>query len=128
MPRLSLRRIPSVDALLRRATLAPLWLQLGPAATRAVIAGELDRLRASPTAAEFASSLAQLEPRLQAAARARLAPSLRPLINATGVLLHTNLGRAPLAPAAVARLAQVAGDYTNLELDLGTGRRARRDR
>ncbi len=51
---------------------------------------------------------------------------LRRVINATGVVLHTNLGRAPLPDAAVARLTEVAGSWTNLELDLVTGRRGSR--
>ena len=57
---------------------------------------------------------------------AATAPSLRPVINATGVILHTNLGRAPLARAAVDRVAALSG-YTNLEYDLDNGGRGRRD-
>ncbi len=53
--------------------------------------------------------------------------SLRPVINATGVILHTNLGRAPLSEAALEHIAEVARDYCNLELDLQTGERNRRD-
>jgi L-seryl-tRNA(Ser) seleniumtransferase len=53
--------------------------------------------------------------------------SLRPVINATGVILHTNLGRAPLSETALGHVAEVARDYCNLELDLETGMRSRRD-
>jgi L-seryl-tRNA(Ser) seleniumtransferase len=53
--------------------------------------------------------------------------SLRPVINATGVVLHTNLGRAPLSDAALRHVIKVAQDYCNLELDLDTGLRSRRD-
>jgi L-seryl-tRNA(Ser) seleniumtransferase len=53
--------------------------------------------------------------------------SIRPVINATGVILHTNLGRAPLSNAALDHLVEVAQDYCNLELDLETGSRSRRD-
>src|SRR5439155_89945 len=61
------------------------------------------------------------------AAVARLAvPSLAPVINATGVVLHTNLGRAPLAPAAIAALTSVAAGYSALEYDLGRGARGSR--
>jgi L-seryl-tRNA(Ser) seleniumtransferase len=54
------------------------------------------------------------------------APRLRRVINGTGVVLHTNLGRSPLAPAAVQAVAAVAGSYANVELDLETGRRGER--
>jgi L-seryl-tRNA(Ser) seleniumtransferase len=63
--------------------------------------------------------------RVGAALRAALAPRLRRVINASGVILHTNLGRAPLSRAAVEALAVAAG-YSNLELDLETGRRGER--
>src|SRR5262249_55527940 len=53
--------------------------------------------------------------------------SLQPVINATGVIIHTNLGRAPLAAPAIERVAQVARGYASLEYDLGRGRRGRRD-
>jgi L-seryl-tRNA(Ser) seleniumtransferase len=59
-------------------------------------------------------------------ARARAAGSLRPVINATGVVLHTNLGRAPLAPAAIEAAAAIAGGYSNLELELVGGERGSR--
>jgi L-seryl-tRNA(Ser) seleniumtransferase len=61
-----------------------------------------------------------------ARARAALRPSLRRVINATGVVLHTNLGRAPLAPAVAARAAELAAGYASLELDLDDGERGSR--
>jgi L-seryl-tRNA(Ser) seleniumtransferase len=61
--------------------------------------------------------------RLDAAA----APSLMPVINATGVVIHTNLGRAPLSPAAVAQVAAIASSYSNLEFDLDSGERGHRE-
>jgi L-seryl-tRNA(Ser) seleniumtransferase len=64
-----------------------------------------------------------VEARLLAAMR----PSLVRVINATGVIVHTNLGRAPLAESALARVQEVAGGYTNLEYDLAAGGRGRRD-
>ena len=60
---------------------------------------------------------------LVARARARLRPHLRRVLNATGVVVHTNLGRAPLAAEAQAAVAAVADGYSNLELDLATGER-----
>jgi L-seryl-tRNA(Ser) seleniumtransferase len=56
-----------------------------------------------------------------------MAFSLQPVINATGVVLHTNLGRAPLAEAALQRISEVAGRYSNLEFDIGAGERGKRD-
>jgi L-seryl-tRNA(Ser) seleniumtransferase len=63
---------------------------------------------------------------LAARARERLRPSLRRVLNATGVVVHTNLGRAPLAPAARDAVARAAEGYGNLELDLDSGRRGSR--
>jgi L-seryl-tRNA(Ser) seleniumtransferase len=69
-----------------------------------------------------AERLSQVEARLRAA----VAPRLRRVINASGVILHTNLGRAPLSRAAVDAVAAAAGSYSNLELDIDTGRRGER--
>ena len=101
--------------------------------------GDAARSRPSPLtpdAALLASDAALLTPaffaeeiqrRLDARAAASARPSLRRVINATGVILHTNLGRAPLATAAVEAIAEVAAHYTNLEYDLGEGERGARE-
>lgn len=80
-----------------------------------------------PTQASLESELALLHVTVggQIAQGARY--SLRRVINATGVILHTNLGRAPLSAAALAHIAETAGGYSNLELDLESGERSRRD-
>ncbi len=128
-----LQAIPQVDELLQRATLQPLWRTLGPRQARIVIRQTLEELRARCTGAPetapaaLAAGLAELEPALAARAQARLRPSLRVVINATGVVLHTNLGRAPLSPAACARLREIGAAYTNLEYELAAGRRGKRD-
>ena len=67
-----------------------------------------------------------LHGRVEAAVAAARTPSLRRVLNATGVLVHTNLGRAPLAPAALERVATVGGGYSNLEYELSDGRRGSR--
>lgn len=69
----------------------------------------------------------EIEKRLAVRAAEYLAPSLRRVINATGVILHTNLGRAPLAQAAVEAINEVAANYTNLEYDLRAGQRGKRE-
>jgi L-seryl-tRNA(Ser) seleniumtransferase len=100
-----------------------------------------DRLRALPSVDRLATAVAraeladrraallagaQDERDLVAGARERLAPSLRRVLNATGVVVHTNLGRAPLADAARNAVADAARGYSNLELDLGSGARGAR--
>jgi L-seryl-tRNA(Ser) seleniumtransferase len=92
----------------------------------------VDRLATSVARAELARRRAELlagatdEPDLAARAAERLSPSLRRVLNATGVVVHTNLGRAPLAAAAREAVARVAEGYANLELDLATGTRGAR--
>src|SRR5262249_16594433 len=69
----------------------------------------------------------RIESGVEARLRAAMRPSLVRVINATGVIVHTNLGRAPLPEAALARVRDVAGGYTNLEYDVAAGTRGRRD-
>ena len=76
----------------------------------------------SGTVATDDERLLQVEANLRKA----IAPALRRVINASGVILHTNLGRAPLSRAAVDAVAAAAAGYTNLELDLDSGRRGER--
>ena len=109
--------LPSVDALVREAACdAPHALCVREA--RATLAEQRAR-------GEEATATA-LAPELRRRVRAALEPSLREVINATGVVLHTNLGRAPLAASALAGIQAVAAGYSNLELDLATGGRGSR--
>ena len=118
------RALPSVSALLESAGVRAL-LEGAPRglvvdAVRDVVA----RVRelGSPAPADSDAWARAVAVRLAAARR----PSLRSVINATGVVLHTNLGRAPLARAAIDAIARVAGGYTNLEYDLAAGTRGSR--
>ena len=86
-----------------------------------------NEIAAGLSAEKFQQNLASFEGDVDAGLQAGPKYSLRAVINATGVLLHTNLGRAPLGDAALEHLANIAGDYCNLELDLETGERSRRD-
>lgn len=89
-----------------------------------------DRLRAAiasgqgPADSDAAATI--IESGAQAALAAGARGSLRPVINATGVVIHTNLGRAPIAPVALERLAAIAAGYSNLEYDLAEGTRGSR--
>ena len=78
-------------------------------------------------AVTLAEAVAAIEQGTEGRLRAAMRPSLIRVINATGVIVHTNLGRAPLSRAALDRVREVAGGYTNLEFDLAGGGRGRRD-
>ncbi|HVB29510.1 MAG TPA: L-seryl-tRNA(Sec) selenium transferase [Terriglobia bacterium] len=123
-----LRRIPAVDELLGREGLKQLEAELGHRvvvqAARTVLRGLREGI-ANGTVKAF--SPVKLEEEIAAAARASAGYSLQPVINATGVILHTNLGRAPLARQAVEHLAEIAGCYSNLEYALEEGKRGKRD-
>lgn len=122
----ALRTLPSVDEVLRRPEVQSL-LARGPrwAVTSAVRQEIDDRrqqiLRGGARIGE-GIELASLQRRLSSL----LQPAIRSVINATGVVIHTNLGRAPLAGAALDRLVEVAQGYSNLEYELGLGRRGSR--
>jgi L-seryl-tRNA(Ser) seleniumtransferase len=115
-----LRRLPSVER--AAASLPALPRHLVVAAAREELARARETIRAGGTTPDHDELIAAIAARAALAA----APSLRPVINATGVVLHTNLGRAPLPTAAVERAAAVAAGYSNLEYDLETGRRGSR--
>ncbi|HUK23570.1 MAG TPA: L-seryl-tRNA(Sec) selenium transferase [Terriglobales bacterium] len=126
------RKLPSVDELLRQPELALLVSNEGQAAVTDAARTVLSRLRAEIAEAHLDASavdlaVSGLAPAIERQLRAALSYSLRPVINATGVILHTNLGRAPLSAAALAHLQKTAGTYSNLEFDLAAGERGRRD-
>ena len=124
----SRRAIPSIDRVRQRPSVAALEARYGHSAVVDALRGAADLLRASLAHRDAPLDAAAEVERLAVAALAqRMSGSLRPVINATGVILHTNLGRAPLSREAAARVAALAAGYTNLEYDLGTGARGRRD-
>jgi L-seryl-tRNA(Ser) seleniumtransferase len=129
-----LREIPSVDELLGRGLLVALAERAGRSlvaqAARNVLADLRARLKSSANGSgnvETAPQVEAIETRVVEDIEALLAPSLRRVINATGVILHTNLGRAPLAATAIAQIAETATRYSNLEYDIETGARGKRD-
>ena len=113
------RDLPSVDEVLRDERVASLPRPLAVAGARSALARAREEILAGVKPADLVE-------RTLAEAAALERPRLRRVINATGVVLHTNLGRAPLARAAVERVAEVAGAYSNLEYDLGDGGRGSR--
>jgi L-seryl-tRNA(Ser) seleniumtransferase len=119
----ALRRLPSVDRLLAQPLLAA--LPATPLRTDAA-RDAIDNARAAIRNGAPAPTLDELAQAAVAALARRERPSLRRVINATGVILHTNLGRAPLSDDALAAMAAAGAGYTNLEYDLDTGERGSR--
>ena len=115
------RRLPSVDRLLKSPGVVELLAANPRNLVVAAIRDTLDQARHATDApsGDWESEIAERVSQ-------RSAPSLFPVLNATGVVLHTNLGRAPLADAALAAMAAVGAGYSNLELDVATGSRGSR--
>lgn len=126
------RKLPAVDELLRRAELATLVAEEGQvvvieaartvlaAVRREIASGHLDEQGVDLALGGLAEAVVRN-------LRRNLAPSLRNVINATGVILHTNLGRAPLPAAALDHIRNTALTYSNLEFNLDGGERGKRD-
>ncbi|MHB8755115.1 MAG: L-seryl-tRNA(Sec) selenium transferase [Candidatus Acidiferrales bacterium] len=124
-----LREIPSVDELLKRPKMAQLTQRAGREFTVEITRRVLADLREEAGRGRESMSVDALNIEMQIAERIEqeLAPSLRSVINATGVVLHTNLGRAPIGKSAAEHLATTAARYSNLEYDLAAGARGKRD-
>jgi len=118
----SRRRLPGVGSLIESAELRPLLEQHPRTLVIDAIRMTLGELREKGESMEHDVLLNTVAARVETAAL----PSLRPVFNATGIVLHTNLGRAPLATVAIAAIGEVAGGYSNLEYDLDAGRRGSR--
>src|SRR3990172_7679413 len=119
------RALPSVDRLLADERLRPLEAGGGPAVTE-IVRQALEAARAAVADGRPPPTDDQLVESVLGLAAALFRPSLRPVINATGVIIHTNLGRAPLSEEALAAMAAVSRGYSNLEFDLGAGERGSR--
>jgi len=116
------RRLPAVEALLAEPDVAALLATHPRSLVVRAVRATIDAARADGGAIPPEGWGAAVRARTHRLA----APSLEPVINATGVVLHTNLGRAPLGSAAIAALRRVAGEYSNLEYDLARGTRGSR--
>ena len=126
------RELPAVDELLRTEAIASLAAVHGATAVTDAARAALGRLRdeiASGSLDEHGLRLALggLANAIEGHLRHSLSYSLRAVINATGVILHTNLGRAPLAAAALDHIREIGGGYSNLEFDVEAGERGKRD-
>ena len=122
----SLRKLPSVDKLLRSETTQALVQTYSHDLVVEGLRQALDAARQAILAGGPAASHDELASRTADILRQQLRPTIRPVINATGVIIHTNLGRALLSPAACAAMEQAARSYSNLEYDLKAGQRGSR--
>lgn len=127
-----LRKIPAVDQLLLRTAIAA-WVsqtsrEFVVSEIQKLLQGIRDKLKSGNLEAASNLNPERLEAELVENLRSRLRPNLRTLINATGVILHTNLGRATLSAAAQEALSAFSANYTNLEYEILAGRRSHRDK
>jgi L-seryl-tRNA(Ser) seleniumtransferase len=124
------RIIPAIEALRQREGVRALETAYGAEATVDALRAAADALRGAIAAGHGPADAGEAAIGIENAARGALAASargsLRPVINATGVVIHTNLGRAPIAAVALQRAAAVAAGYSNLEYDLAAGTRGSR--
>jgi len=126
------RRLPSVNEVLQLPQVQSLTGTLGHERVVAAVRESLTLVRATIAGKETSNlelelNIHSIAERVSEALQRGPQYSLRPVINATGVVLHTNLGRSPLSVAALAHVIEVARDYCNLEFDLETGERSKRD-
>jgi L-seryl-tRNA(Ser) seleniumtransferase len=123
------RLVPSVDHVMQRPEIRALADRHGrPVVLRQVrVSLEELRHRANEGDSGLEDAVAALSTDVGARVEAAVRPSLRRVLNATGVVVHTNLGRAPLSAEAAARVADVVSSYSNLEYDLGRGERGNRE-
>ena len=127
-----LRKLPSVDELLRDDRIAALAERESRAVVTEAVRAALQNLRDSIleghlSAAQVDLAVSTLPDAVERFVRRTMRPSLRTVINATGVILHTNLGRAPIASTSLDHVRDVSAGYSNLEFDLDSGERGKRD-
>jgi L-seryl-tRNA(Ser) seleniumtransferase len=121
-----LRELPSVDKILSQAKIKELAAIFPQDLVVDLVRENLAGYRASVAQGKEPPSLDEIVASVVAHAKILAQPSLKPLINATGVVLHTNLGRAPLSEDAIAAMETVSRGYNNLEFDLASGDRGSR--
>jgi L-seryl-tRNA(Ser) seleniumtransferase len=125
-PAAELRKLPKADRLLEAADREGLLARIGHGPVMEAIRGELERVRREVLAGAPCPAPAVIERALLARLAAARKGSLRAVVNATGVVVHTNLGRAPLSAETVEAMRLAAVGYTNLEYDLEAGERGDR--
>ena len=120
------RDLPSVDRVMASDGMAALTEAYPHDWVVDLVRRQLDRARQKIRDGGTAPSAGDVADGVSGELRSMTEPAPRQVINATGVIIHTNLGRAPLSPAAIEAMTQTARGYTDLEMDLSTGRRGYR--
>ncbi|MBI9048568.1 MAG: L-seryl-tRNA(Sec) selenium transferase [Anaerolineaceae bacterium] len=122
-----LRSIPSVDQLLSDSFIAELIPQYGRSLVVKAVRSSLQHIRqASIEGTLVGGSIKEIRSSVENWLISQIQVSIQPVINASGVIIHTNLGRAPLSEEAIQAILSIAGDYSNLEYDLAKGKRGKR--
>jgi L-seryl-tRNA(Ser) seleniumtransferase len=125
---MSLRNIPPVEQLLQSSAAESWVADYGRSLTTTAIRSVLDDIRQNIKTGRVKEVPGNkiITDRIESQLQSWTRPTLKPIINATGVILHTNLGRAPLADSAIRAMDAASSGYSNLELDLATGKRGSR--
>src|SRR4051794_23135615 len=108
-----LRALPSVERILSSAAAAPLVMELGRGRVKAAVAAHLQKLRHDRAPWDETAAMEAI----RVLAGRSTSSSLRRVVNGTGVIIHTNLGRSPIAPEIWSRAGELASAYSNLEFD-----------
>lgn len=121
------RGIPSVDQVLSDPVIADLISKYGRALTVQTVRITLEALRQATHAGQKVdATMEDIQGSVKQSLQEQVKLGIRPVINASGVLIHTNLGRAPLSLEAITAMLSIAGSYNTLEFDLTTGKRGKR--
>jgi len=122
-----LRALPSMDSLLAKGWVSLFEDELGRSAVKSIASEAMDELRKEIIAGQRVEVEENaIEEEIRRRLEVRVKTKLKPLVNATGVVVHTNLGRSPLAQEAIETMASIARSYSNLEYDLSGGSRGHR--
>lgn len=121
------RRLPSVDRVLSEARIKELEVSYPHELLLNLVRRYLEQVRQAIALGSPCPSMDEIVTAVRAQVHSLGNPSLRPLVNATGVILHTNLGRAPLSQETLAAMSTIATGYCNLEFDLDSGTRGSRN-
>jgi len=121
-----LKEIPSIDSLLKEEKAQKFIHHFGRELTLKAARVSLDQIRNSVKNGSPVPEIRRILKNIEAILEVWLKPSLTPVINATGIIIHTNLGRAPLSKETIEAIASVSSGYSNLEYDLDAGKRGKR--